>query len=90
MAAICHDFGHDGFTNPFHVNDISHRSIRYNEKSVQENFHSAEALFILHKPKFNFLENYDRDDYKVFRQRFIGCILATDMANHASEIANFK
>lgn len=34
MAALCHDFGHDGFTNPFHVNDISFRAIRYNERSV--------------------------------------------------------
>jgi len=45
---------------------------------------------LLNMNKFNFLENYSRDDYKVFRQRFIGCILATDMANHTTELANFK
>mmetsp|Transcript_5979 Transcript_5979/g.7647 ORF Transcript_5979/g.7647 Transcript_5979/m.7647 type:complete len:90 (+) Transcript_5979:89-358(+) len=89
MAGACHDFGHDGFTNTFHVNDITQRAIRYNEISVQENFHAAESLFLLHKNKLNFLENYSKDDYKVFRQRFIECILATDMEAHNKKLTNF-
>jgi hypothetical protein len=31
MAAICHDFGHDGFTNAYHVNLVSDRAIRYSD-----------------------------------------------------------
>ena len=23
ISAICHDYGHDGFTNAYHINDIS-------------------------------------------------------------------
>lgn len=31
VAAGCHDFGHDGFTNGFHVNTMSERAIRYSD-----------------------------------------------------------
>lgn len=30
-AAVCHDFGHDGFTNAYHVNSISDRAITYSD-----------------------------------------------------------
>lgn len=33
-AALCHDLGHDGFTNGYHINALSDRSIRYNDVSV--------------------------------------------------------
>ena len=32
---------------------------------------------------------YSRDDFKTFRKRVIGIILATDMARHVSDLANF-
>ena len=34
ISAICHDFGHDGFTNAYHVNQVSERAIRYSDQSV--------------------------------------------------------
>lgn len=34
IAALCHDFGHDGFTNGYHVNATTDRAIRYNDVSV--------------------------------------------------------
>ena len=67
MSAICHDFGHDGFTNAYHVNKISERAIRYSDQSVQENFHAAESFAILNKQEYNFLEELTRDDFKTFR-----------------------
>jgi len=36
------------------------------------------------------LEEFSRDDFKTFRQRFIGIILATDMARHTSDLAKMK
>jgi len=33
-AAMCHDLGHDGFTNGYHINALSDRAIRYNDVSV--------------------------------------------------------
>jgi len=47
VAAACHDFGHDGYTNQYHVNTISDRAIMCNDVAVQENYHAAEAFKIL-------------------------------------------
>ena len=34
MAAVCHDLGHDGFTNSYHVNTVSGRAINGNDVAV--------------------------------------------------------
>ena len=44
IAACCHDFNHDGYTNAFHVNAMTERAIRYNDVSVQESYHAAESF----------------------------------------------
>jgi hypothetical protein len=31
ISAVCHDFGHDGFNNLFHINAITDRAIRYSD-----------------------------------------------------------
>jgi len=31
ISAVCHDFGHDGFNNGFHVNAVTDRAIRYSD-----------------------------------------------------------
>lgn len=31
IAAVCHDFGHDGYNNGFHVNNMTERAIRFND-----------------------------------------------------------
>lgn len=46
-SSVCHDFAHDGFNNAYHVNAMSERAIRYNDQSVQENYHVAESFQIL-------------------------------------------
>lgn len=33
-AGICHDVGHDGFNNAFHINAVSQRAIDSNDVSV--------------------------------------------------------
>mmetsp|Transcript_37690 Transcript_37690/g.36146 ORF Transcript_37690/g.36146 Transcript_37690/m.36146 type:complete len:145 (+) Transcript_37690:306-740(+) len=33
-GAMCHDLGHDGYTNAYHVNVFTERAIRHNDKSV--------------------------------------------------------
>lgn len=40
--------------------------------------------------KFNFLEGFSNDDFKTFRKRMVGIILATDMAKHVNDLASFK
>ena len=58
ISAVCHDYGHDGFTNAYHVNSISERAVRYSDQSVQENFHVAESFAILQNEEFNFLQEF--------------------------------
>ena len=47
MAAVCHDLGHDGYTNSYHVNTISRRAIDCNDLAVQEAFHASEMFRIM-------------------------------------------
>ena len=55
IAAVCHDFDHDGLNNTYHVNAFTQRTVRYHHKSVQETYHAAQSFEILNNPKFNFL-----------------------------------
>ena len=34
VGGLCHDFGHDGYNNAFHVNALTDRAIRYNDLAV--------------------------------------------------------
>ena len=47
MSALCHDLGHDGYTNSYHVNTISNRAINSNDISVQEFFHVSEMFRLI-------------------------------------------
>jgi hypothetical protein len=87
IAAVCHDLGHDGFNNSYHSNALTSRAIDSNDISVQETFHSSELFRILNDEQFNFTEQLSKDEFKLFRKRVIGMILATDMAKHVSDLA---
>lgn len=89
-SCVCHDFAHDGMNNAYHVNSISERAVRYNDQSVQENYHVAESYAILNQKKFNFLSEFTSDEFKTFRKRMVGMILATDMARHVTDLSSFK
>lgn len=90
IAAVCHDLGHDGFTNSYHLNAITKRAINSNDRSIQEHFHAAELFNILANSESSFLEGLSRIDFMYFRSRVISCILATDMAHHQSKIDAMK
>ena len=90
IAGVCHDLGHDGFTNSYHVNAYTSRAIDSNDISVQETFHAAEMFRILNKEEFYFLEDISKDEYKLFRKKCINLILATDMAKHAADLKAFN
>ena len=83
-AAACHDYDHDGFNNGYHVNFMTNRALRYHDKAVQENWHASKAMKVLLKPENNFSEAFSTEAKLVMRRRFIGMILATDMADHMS------
>ena len=41
VAALSHDLGHGGFTNPYHVNAITQRAIDSNDLAVMEHYHAS-------------------------------------------------
>ena len=90
ISCICHDYGHDGMNNAYHVNAISEKAIRYSDQSVQENFHMAESFAILADEQYNFIAELTRDDFRTFRKRMIGIVLATDMSKHFKDLTSIK
>ena len=90
IAAACHDLGHDGFTNGYHVNAITRRAIDSNDVSVQESFHVAELFRILDEDATNLISTLKREEFKIFRKRVIGLILATDMARHVADLSSLN
>lgn len=89
-AGICHDVGHDGFNNSFHMNATTQRAIDSNDVSVQETFHAAEYFKTLQEECSNFIHMLSKNQFKLLRKRVIGMILATDMAKHASDLSTLK
>eukprot|EP00347_Sterkiella_histriomuscorum_P005920 403354761 len=89
-AGLCHDLGHDGFTNGFHSNMMTDRAIMTNDVSVQESYHVAQTFQLLRKSEYNFIDKFSNEEFRHFRKRVIGCILATDMAKHAKDLSQIK
>lgn len=90
IAACCHDFEHFGFTNPFLVESRLPWAIQYNDKSPLENHHIAGTFAIIETEEYSIFKNLKKDDYKAIRKMMIELVLATDSANHFSELAKFK
>lgn len=82
FSSLLHDIGHPGLNNTYHQNKQTYLALRYNDKSILENYHSYKGLRLLSKNSSNLIENFTGEEKKIFRKRFIGCIFATDMANH--------
>lgn len=49
IAAACHDFKHDGFTNQFHSNTFTERAMLSNDIAVQEHYHTYQTFVELGK-----------------------------------------
>jgi len=83
VSAICHDIGHPGLNNNFHINSYSDYAVIYNDKSVLESYHASESMRIILNPLSNIFSNFDKTEFKVIRRNFIEAILSTDMMFHA-------
>ena len=90
IAAVCHDLGHDGYTNGYHVNTFTDRAITSNDISVQETYHVSKMFEILKRDGCNFADKFTKDEFKIFRMRVIGLILATDMAKHMTDMSELN
>jgi len=81
-SALVHDFKHPGFNNNYVLNAQLDIAITYNDKSVLENWHIAEAFKVLLKPKNNIFVKLSTNEFKDLRKRMIDAVLATDMSFH--------
>jgi len=91
FSAAAHDFKHPGTNNEFACNIQSEIAIRYNDISVLENMHVAEAFQLLRTgPKCNFLRSLDKGDHQLFRRFVISMVLNTDMAKHNDLVVKLR
>lgn len=90
LAAIVHDYEHEGVTNDFLVKTSSERAILYNDKSPNENHHVAAAWFVLQKPECNFLDGMTVREYRQLRRLVVDLVLNTDMSEHGKSLKKFK
>jgi hypothetical protein len=90
VAAIIHDFRHPGYTNQFMINSDHELALTYNDQSVLENFHLAEAFKLIKIPDCNIFSGVSRETYRELREMIIQTVLATDMSRHFKVIGEFK
>ncbi|CAJ1333897.1 unnamed protein product, partial [Effrenium voratum] len=82
VAALCHDIGHQGRTNPFLVELCDDLALRYNDKSPLENMHCAKLFEIAAKEETDVFKQMDKETKKQARRVCIAAILHTDNVNH--------
>ena len=81
IAALCHDVGHDGFNNRYHVVTKSPIYQMYGNEHVQESYHAAQTLKLMETSEFDFLsDRFSRSETKTIKKRMARSILFTDMA----------
>jgi len=90
VSALCHDLKHPGLNNTYLIDTNSPLALRYNDKSVLENFHCAEAFSIIMNSKYNIFSGLTRTEYKEVRALVVNCILATDMSQHMELCSRFE
>jgi len=91
IAALGHDLGHQGMTNPFLVETGDELALRYNDASPLENMHCATLFTICTKAECNVFKLItEKDQYKLARKTVVKTILHTDNANHFDMVKDVK
>lgn len=90
IAALCHDMGHAGLTNPFLVETRDELALRYNDKSPLENMHCATLFKVCSEAATNVFEKLSDADYKSARAVCVSAILHTDNYHHFDMVKTIK
>jgi len=80
VAAIIHDYRHPGVNNNFLVKTSHALALRYNDESVLENFHAAEAFAVLSQDRYNIMQSLSTSQRSTARFAIVKTVLATDLA----------
>jgi hypothetical protein len=90
LAAVVHDFEHEGVNNDFMVKTGSEKALRYNDRSPNENHHVAAAWGVLQQEECNFLASLSVEETRILRKLVVDLVLSTDMAEHGTLLKSFK
>ncbi len=90
VAAAVHDYKHPGTNNAFARNSGADVALTYNDISVLENMHVAEAFRLTRSRGCDFLAALKLADRRVFRKLVISLVLQTDMAKHTEIIRGLQ
>lgn len=64
LSAAVHDYDHPGMNNPYLINTRHFLALRYNDRSVLENYHVASAFELMLKKDQNIFGNLEFEEYK--------------------------
>ena len=67
MGAMIHDYAHPGVNNNFLIKIEHPLALRYNDKSVLENYHVSEAFKLIRNPDMNIIANLTSQQQAHFR-----------------------
>ena len=84
-AAAVHDLEHQGLGNAFLVTSGHDFAIRHNDVSPNESHHLATAFELLRH--HNFLSEWPRASFRLFRETVLKLVMCTDMTAHHSVAA---
>jgi len=102
IAGAVHDVGHPGFNNDFQKLTSSELALRYNDKSVLENFHVATCFEVIQRPESNWFsllktEFREADSQaeavnlqQYVRKLLVSIVLGTDMAKHQKHLTELQ
>ena len=90
LSCLCHDYKHPGVNNNYLKETRDKIAIKYNDISILENMHIAEAFKLINDSSnnYNLFQDLDNNMYKQIRKEMISCVLSTDMTFH-KDYANF-
>jgi len=103
LAALCHDAGHTGTNNSFHVATLSPLACAHNDDAVLERHHAATAWALLTAPSkrgatplvgaphpTSVLGGLDFAATRSLRRTLLRAILHTDMSVHMATVAALR
>jgi len=90
IAALAHDVGHFGRNNAFCTSASHDLALRYNDRAILENMHSATCFQIMKNFGCDILAQSSRENRRQYRDHIVSLILATDMATHFEFLGKFR
>lgn len=88
LAAVAHDLDHPGVNQHFLIATNSHLASLYNNLSVLESHHWRFAISCLKES--HIFDHFDPDEWTTIRHLLKSLILATDITQQASYLAQFR